>query len=75
MPIFQKSVIKKNLKNLNQEKVEKAFQKFELNYNSKKILLLSVFIHLKFISLKPHQQVTMCKTALKRPFTLSVMPN
>ncbi|WP_299012271.1 N-6 DNA methylase [uncultured Polaribacter sp.] len=37
MPIFQKSVIKKHLKNLNQEKVEKAFQTFRLNYNSAKI--------------------------------------
>jgi type I restriction-modification system DNA methylase subunit len=37
MPIFQKSVIKKHLKNLDQEKVEKAFQTFRLNYNSAKI--------------------------------------
>ena len=37
MPIFQKSVIKKHLKNLDQEKVEKAFQTFRLNYNSVKI--------------------------------------
>lgn len=37
MPIFQKSVIKKHLKNLDQEKVEKAFQRFRLNYNSAKI--------------------------------------
>lgn len=37
MPIFQKSVIKKHLKNLNQEKVEKAFQTFRLNYNPAKI--------------------------------------
>ena len=37
MPIFQKSVIKKHLKNLDQEKVEKAFQTFRLNYNPAKI--------------------------------------
>ncbi|MDC9721350.1 MAG: N-6 DNA methylase [Urechidicola sp.] len=37
MPIFQKSVIKKHLENLDQEKVEKAFQTFRLNYNSAKI--------------------------------------
>jgi type I restriction-modification system DNA methylase subunit len=37
MPIFQKSVIKKHFKNLDQEKVEKAFQTFRLNYNSAKI--------------------------------------
>ncbi len=37
MPIFQKSVIQKHLKNLDQEKVEKAFQTFRLNYNPSKI--------------------------------------
>lgn len=37
MPIFQKSVIQKHLKNLDQEKVEKAFQTFRLNYNPAKI--------------------------------------
>lgn len=37
MSIFQKSVIKKHLKNLDQEKVEKAFQTFRLNYNTAKI--------------------------------------
>lgn len=37
MLIFQKSVIQKHLKNLDQEKVEKAFQTFRLNYNSAKI--------------------------------------
>ncbi len=37
MTIFQKSVIKKHLKNLDQEKVEKAFQTFRLNYNFAKI--------------------------------------
>tara|TARA_R110001592_G_scaffold174368_2_gene413197 strand:+ start:42 stop:3122 length:3081 start_codon:yes stop_codon:yes gene_type:complete len=37
MPIFQKSVIQKHLKNLDQEKIEKAFQTFRLNYNPAKI--------------------------------------
>lgn len=37
MPIFQKSVIQKHLKNLDQEKIEKAFQTFRLNYNAAKI--------------------------------------
>lgn len=37
MPIFQKSVIQKHLKNLDQEKVEKAFQTFRQNYNPTKI--------------------------------------
>lgn len=37
MPIFQKSVIQKHLKNLDQEKIEKAFQTFRLNYNTAKI--------------------------------------
>ena len=37
MPIFQKSVLKKHLKNLDQEEVEKAFQTFRLNYRSAKI--------------------------------------
>jgi type I restriction-modification system DNA methylase subunit len=37
MQIFQKSVIKKHLKNLDQEKVEKAFQIFKQNYNPAKI--------------------------------------
>ncbi len=37
MPIFQKSVIQKHLKNLDPEKVEKAFQTFRLNYNPAKI--------------------------------------
>ena len=37
MPIFQKSVIKKHLENLDQKKVEKAFQTFRLNYNPAKI--------------------------------------
>ncbi|MGX1024288.1 Eco57I restriction-modification methylase domain-containing protein [Psychroflexus sp. MBR-150] len=37
MPIFQKSVIQKHLKNLDQEKLEKAFQTFRLNYNPTKI--------------------------------------
>lgn len=37
MQIFQKSVIKKHLKSLDQEKVEKAYQKFKENYNSTKI--------------------------------------
>jgi hypothetical protein len=37
MPIFQKSVIQKHLENLDQEKVEKAFQAFRLNYNPAKI--------------------------------------
>ena len=37
MQIFQKSVIKKHLKNLDQEKIEKAFQTFRLNYNPTKI--------------------------------------
>src|SRR5690554_1141970 len=37
MQIFQKSVIQKHLKSLDQEKVEKAFQTFRLNYNPAKI--------------------------------------
>lgn len=37
MQIFQKSVIKKHLKSLDQEKVEKAFQTFRQNYSSAKI--------------------------------------
>lgn len=37
MPIFQKSVLQKHLANLDQEKVEKAFQTFRLNYNPAKI--------------------------------------
>ena len=37
MQIFQKSVIKKHLKNLDQDKVEKAFQIFKQNYNPAKI--------------------------------------
>lgn len=37
MQIFQKSVIRKHLRNLDQEKVEKAFQTFRLNYNLAKI--------------------------------------
>jgi len=37
MTIFQKSVIQKHLKNLDQEKIEKAFQTFRLNYNPAKI--------------------------------------
>lgn len=37
MQIFQKSVIKKHLKNLDQDKVEKAFQIFKQNYNPTKI--------------------------------------
>ena len=37
MQIFQKSVIKKHLKNLDQDKVEKAFQIFKQNYNPSKI--------------------------------------
>ncbi len=37
MQIFQKSVIKKHLKNLDQGKVEKAFQTFRQNYNPAKI--------------------------------------
>lgn len=37
MPIFQKSVLQKHLHNLNKEKVEKAFQIFQSNYNSAKI--------------------------------------
>lgn len=37
MPIFQKSVIKKHLKNLDKQQVEKAFQTFRLNYNPAKI--------------------------------------
>lgn len=37
MQIFQKSVIQKHLKSLDQEKVEKAFQTFRQNYNPSKI--------------------------------------
>ena len=37
MPIFQKSVIKKHLNNLDKEQVEKAYLKFKSNYNSAKI--------------------------------------
>lgn len=37
MSIFQKSVLQKHLHNLNKEKVEKAFQIFQSNYNSAKI--------------------------------------
>lgn len=37
MQIFQKSVIQKHLKSLDQEKVEKSFQTFRLNYNPAKI--------------------------------------
>lgn len=37
MQIFQRSVIKKHLKNLEQDKVEKAFQIFKQNYNPAKI--------------------------------------
>jgi len=37
MSIFQKSVIKKHLSNLDKEQVEKAFQKFQSNYNPSKI--------------------------------------
>lgn len=37
MPIFQRSVIQKHLKNLDKEKIEKAFQTFRLNYNPAKI--------------------------------------
>jgi hypothetical protein len=37
MQIFQKSVIKKHLKNLDQDKVEMAFQIFKQNYNPAKI--------------------------------------
>jgi len=37
MSIFQKSVINKHLKNLNQNQVEKAYQKFKENYNPTKI--------------------------------------
>jgi hypothetical protein len=37
MPIFQKSVLNKHLANLDQEKVEKAYQTFRDNYNPAKI--------------------------------------
>jgi type I restriction-modification system DNA methylase subunit len=37
MPIFQKSVLNKHLANLDQEKVEKAYETFRDNYNSAKI--------------------------------------
>ena len=37
MPIFQKSVIKKHLKDLDEVKVEKAYQIFLTNYNAAKI--------------------------------------
>ena len=37
MPIFQKSVLNKHLTNLDQEKVEKAYQTFRDNYNPAKI--------------------------------------
>lgn len=37
MPIFQKSVINKHLKNLDKDKVEKSFQIFKQNYNPTKI--------------------------------------
>jgi hypothetical protein len=37
MQIFQKSVVQKHLRNLDQEKIEKAFEKFRLNYNPAKI--------------------------------------
>lgn len=37
MQIFQKSVLQKHLANLDQEKVEKAFQTFRQNYNPAKI--------------------------------------
>ncbi|MBC8320319.1 MAG: Eco57I restriction-modification methylase domain-containing protein [Bacteroidetes bacterium] len=37
MAIFQKSVIKRHLDNLNKEQVEKAFQKFRENYSPAKI--------------------------------------
>lgn len=37
MPIFQKSVIQKHLKNLDKEKVEQAFETFRKNYSPSKI--------------------------------------
>ncbi len=37
MPIFQKSVLKKHLNNLDKEKVEKSYLKFRENYNPSKI--------------------------------------
>jgi len=37
MAIFQKSVIKKHLNNLDKEQVEKAFLKYKSNYNPAKI--------------------------------------
>jgi hypothetical protein len=37
MSIFQKSVIKKHLNNLDKDQVEKAYQKFRENYNPAKI--------------------------------------
>ena len=37
MPIFQKSVIKKYLSNLDKEQVENAYQKFRENYSPRKI--------------------------------------
>jgi len=37
MPIFQKSVLKKHLNNLDREKVENAYLKFRENYNPSKI--------------------------------------
>ncbi len=37
MAIFQKSVIKKHLNNLDKEQVEKAYQKFKENYSSARI--------------------------------------
>ncbi|NCP53296.1 MAG: hypothetical protein GW827_13775 [Flavobacteriales bacterium] len=36
MAIFQKSVIKKHLNNLDKEQVEKAYQKFRENYTPAK---------------------------------------
>jgi hypothetical protein len=37
MSIFQKSVINKHLSTLDSEQVERAYQNFKKNYNSKKI--------------------------------------
>ena len=37
MTIFQKSVIKRHLDNLDKEQVEKAYQKFKENYSPVKI--------------------------------------
>ncbi|NOX17437.1 MAG: hypothetical protein GXO87_04040, partial [Chlorobi bacterium] len=37
MPLFQKSVINKRLKNINAQQIEEAYHKFKENYNAAKI--------------------------------------